>query len=138
MEFPVTRMRRLRKNQNIRTILTETKLNPEDFIYPLFIKEGIENGAKEHIDTMPGQYRYSEEDAVEEAIRLEQIGLSSVLIFGMPLIKDEKGSMAYNKNGIVQKTVRRLKEETDLVVITDVCMCQYTSHGHCGIITMKK
>ena len=134
MEFPVTRMRRLRKNQNIRTILTETKLNPEDFIYPLFIKEGIQDGQKEHIDTMPGQYRYSLNDAVDEASRLEEIGLSSVLLFGMPLIKDEKGSMAYQKDGIVQQTVRRLKEDTDLVVITDVCMCQYTSHGHCGII----
>jgi porphobilinogen synthase len=134
MEFPVTRMRRLRKNQNIRTILTETKLNPEDFIYPLFIKEGLEDGQKEHIDTMPGQYRYSINDAVDEALRLEAIGLSSVLLFGMPLIKDEKGSMAYHKDGIVQETVRRLKAETDLVVITDVCMCQYTSHGHCGII----
>ncbi len=68
MEFPVTRMRRLRKNQNIRTILTETKLNPEDFIYPIFIKEGLIDGKKEHIDTMPGQYRYSLNDAVEEAI----------------------------------------------------------------------
>jgi porphobilinogen synthase len=134
MEFPVTRMRRLRKNQNIRTILTETKLNPEDFIYPLFIKEGLEDGQKEHIDTMPGQYRYSVNDAVDEASRLEAMGLSSVLLFGMPLIKDEKGSMAYNKDGIVQETVRRLKAETDLVIITDVCMCQYTSHGHCGII----
>ena len=94
MEFPVTRMRRLRKNQNIRTILTETRLNPEDFIYPLFIKEGLEDGQKEHIDTMPGQYRYSLNDAVEEASRLEEIGLSSVLLFGMPLIKDEKGSMS--------------------------------------------
>ncbi len=134
MEFPVTRMRRLRKNQNIRTILTETKLNPEDFIYPLFIKEGVQDGQKEHIDTMPGQYRHSLNDAVDEASRLEEIGLSSVLLFGMPLIKDDKGSMAYNKDGIVQQTVRSLKEETDLVVITDVCMCQYTSHGHCGII----
>jgi porphobilinogen synthase len=134
MEFPVTRMRRLRKNQNIRTILTETKLNPEDLIYPLFIKEGLEDGQSEHIDTMPGQYRFSVNDAVEEASRLEEIGLSSILLFGMPLIKDEKGSMAYHKNGIVQQTVRKLKTETDLVVITDVCMCQYTSHGHCGII----
>jgi porphobilinogen synthase len=134
MEFPVTRMRRLRKNQNIRTILTETKLNPEDLIYPLFIKEGLEDGQNEHIDTMPGQYRFSVNDAVEEASRLEEIGLSSILLFGMPLIKDEKGSMAYHKNGIIQQTVRKLKTETDLVVITDVCMCQYTSHGHCGII----
>jgi porphobilinogen synthase len=135
MEFPVTRMRRLRKNQNIRIILTETKLNPEDFIYPLFIKEGLDDGQKEHIDTMPGQYRYSVNDTVKEASRLEEIGLSSVLLFGMPLIKDEKGSMAYDKEGIVQQVVRELKDKTDLVVITDVCMCQYTSHGHCGIIS---
>ena len=134
MEFPVTRMRRLRKNQNIRTILTENKLNPEDFIYPLFIKEGLEDGKKEHIDTMPEQFRYSLNDAVEEASRLEEIGLSSVLLFGMPIIKDEKGSMAYSKDGIVQQAVRKFKAETDLIVITDVCMCQYTSHGHCGII----
>ena len=134
MEFPVTRMRRLRKNQNIRTILTENKLNPEDFIYPIFIKEGLEDGQKEHIDTMPGQYRYSLNDAVKEASRLEEIGLSSVLLFGMPIIKDEKGSMAYSKDGIAQQAVRKFKVETDLIVITDVCMCQYTSHGHCGII----
>lgn len=134
MEFPVTRMRRLRKNQNIRTILTENKLNPEDFIYPLFIKEGLEDGKKEHIDTMPEQFRYSLNDAVEEASRLEEIGLSSVLLFGMPIIKDENGSMAYSKDGIVQQAVRKFKAETDLIVITDVCMCQYTSHGHCGII----
>ena len=91
MEFPVIRMRRLRKNQNIRTILTENKLNPEDFIYPIFIKEGLEDGQMEHIETMPGQYRYSLNDAVKEASKLEEIGLSSVLLFGMPLIKDETG-----------------------------------------------
>jgi porphobilinogen synthase len=138
MEFPVTRMRRLRKSQNIRTILTETKLNPEDFIYPMFIKEGLEDGKKEHIDTMPGQYRYSLNDAVKEASKLEGIGLSSVLLFGMPIIKDEKGSMAYNKDGIIQRAIRKFKAETDLVIITDVCMCQYTSHGHCGIIQNNK
>jgi porphobilinogen synthase len=138
MEFPVTRMRRLRKSQNIRTILTETKLNPEDFIYPMFIKEGLEDGKKEHIDTMPGQYRYSLNDAVKEASKLEEIGLSSVLLFGMPIIKDEKGTMAYNKDGIIQRAIRKFKAETDLVIITDVCMCQYTSHGHCGIIQNNK
>jgi porphobilinogen synthase len=83
---------------------------------------------------MPGQYRYSLSGAVKEAIRLEDMGLSSVLLFGMPILKDEIGSSAYHKEGIVQKTIRRLKEETELVVITDVCMCQYTSHGHCGIV----
>jgi porphobilinogen synthase len=134
MQFPITRMRRLRKTPQIRTILSETKLNPEDFIYPMFVKETLKDGQKEHIDTMPGQYRYSLNDMVHEAKRLEDIGLSSVLLFGMPEEKNEMGSSAYDENGIVQRAVRKLKEETDLVVITDVCMCQYTSHGHCGII----
>jgi porphobilinogen synthase len=134
MQFPITRMRRLRKNPQIRNILSETKLNPEDFIYPMFIKETLKDGQKEHIDTMPGQYRYSLNDAVDEVKRLEEMGLSSVLLFGMPAEKDETGSSAYDDDGIVQKAVYGIKEETDLVVITDVCMCQYTSHGHCGII----
>ena len=134
MEFPVTRMRRLRKDQNIRNILAETKLNPEDFIYPIFINEALEDGKKEEIKTMPGQYRFSINDAVTHLKELESIGLSSVILFGMPKIKDEKGSMAYHKNGVIQQAIRKLKAETDLVVITDVCLCEYTSHGHCGII----
>ena len=138
MEFPVTRMRRLRKDQNIRNILTETKLNPEDFIYPIFIKEELQDGQKEHIDTMPGQYRFSINDAVTHLKELESIGLSSVILFGMPIVKDERGSQAYNKNGVIQQAVRILKQETDLVVITDVCLCEYTSHGHCGIIKDEK
>lgn len=127
-------MRRLRKNSQIRRILQETVLNPEDLIYPLYIKEELEDGQKEHIDTMPGQFRYSLADAVQEAKNLEEIGLSSVILFGLPRNKDDKGSSAYDKEGVVQKAVARLKAETDLVVITDVCMCQYTSHGHCGIV----
>ncbi|MDD1773905.1 MAG: porphobilinogen synthase [Methanobacterium sp.] len=134
MKFPTTRMRRLRKNFQVRKILQETNLNPEDLIYPLYIKEELTDGQKEHIDTMPGQYRYSLNEALKEAKRLEEIGLSSVLLFGLPAIKDETGSSAYDSEGIIQKAIGRLKEETDLVVITDVCMCQYTSHGHCGII----
>jgi porphobilinogen synthase len=134
MEFPVTRMRRLRKDQNIRNILTETKLNPEDFVYPIFINEALEDGNKEEIKTMPGQYRFSINDAVTHLKELESIGLSSVILFGMPEVKDEKGSMAYHKNGVIQQTIRKLKAETDLIVITDVCLCEYTSHGHCGII----
>jgi len=127
-------MRRLRKSFQVRKILQETKLNPEDLIYPLYIKEELKDGQKEHIDTMPGQYRYSLEGAVGEAKRLEEAGLSSVILFGMPEHKDETGSSAYDNEGIVQNTIRRLKDETKLVVVTDVCMCQYTSHGHCGII----
>ncbi len=134
MKFPTTRMRRLRKSFQIRKILQETRLNPEDLIYPLYIKEELEEGQKEHIDTMPGQYRYSLSDAVGEAKRLEKLGLSSVLLFGLPVNKDETGSSAYDREGIVQRAIRRLKEETELVVITDVCLCQYTSHGHCGIV----
>ncbi|MEN4007458.1 MAG: porphobilinogen synthase [Methanobacteriaceae archaeon] len=138
MQFPITRMRRLRKTPQIRRILGETKLNPEDFIYPMFIKEALKDGQREHIDTMPGQYRYSLNDAIDEAKNLEEMGLSSVLLFGMPEKKDETGSSAYDNEGIVQRTVYGIKEETDLVVITDVCMCQYTSHGHCGIIKGDK
>lgn len=134
MKYPTTRMRRLRKSFQIRKILQETRLNPEDLIYPLYIKEELEEGQKEHIDTMPGQYRYSLSDAVSEAKRLEKLGLSSVLLFGLPVKKDETGSSAYDREGIIQKAIRRLKEETELVVITDVCLCQYTSHGHCGIV----
>jgi len=138
MHFPITRMRRLRKTSQIRRILSETKLNPENFIYPMFIKEALKDGQREHIDTMPGQYRYSLNDAIDEAKNLEEMGLSSVLLFGMPEKKDETGSSAYDDEGIVQRTVYGIKEETDLVVITDVCMCQYTSHGHCGIIKGNK
>jgi Delta-aminolevulinic acid dehydratase len=134
MQFPITRMRRLRKTPQIRNILSETKLNPEDFIYPMYFKEDLKDNEKEHIDTMPDQYRYSLDAGIEEAKKLEELGLSSILIFGIPEKKDDKGSSAYEKDGIVQRAVRRLKEETDLIVITDVCMCQYTSHGHCGII----
>ncbi len=134
MQFPITRMRRLRKNPQIRDILTETRISPQDFIYPMFIKETLKDGQKEHIDTMPGQYRFSLHDAIDEAKELEELGLSSVLLFGMPASKDNLGSSAYDDDGIVQKAVYGIKEETDLVVITDVCMCQYTTHGHCGII----
>ncbi|HPX78456.1 MAG TPA: porphobilinogen synthase, partial [Methanobacterium sp.] len=134
MKFPTTRMRRLRKNFQIRRILQETRLNPEDLIYPLYIKEELDEGQKEHIDTMPGQYRYSLSEAVDEAKRLEKLGLSSVILFGIPIKKDETGSSAYEEDGIIQKAIHRLKEETQLVVITDVCLCQYTTHGHCGIV----
>mgnify|MGYP000899663087 CR=1 FL=1 len=138
MEFPVTRMRRLRKSPQIRNIMSETKLNPEDFIYPMYVKEGLFDGYPEHINTMPGQYRYSVNDLVKKAGELEDMGLSSVMIFGLPLEKDEKGSEAYNKDGIVQQAVRRMKEETNLIVMTDICMCQYTSHGHCGVVKNGK
>lgn len=129
-------MRRLRKSPEIRDIFRETKLNKEDLIYPIFVKEGLENGKKEPISTMPDEYRYSLDDAIEFGKSLEKKGLKSIIIFGMPLeeTKDEIGSPAFSSEGIVQKTIKRFKEETNLVVISDVCLCQYTSHGHCGIL----
>ncbi len=134
MEFPRKRMRRLRRSPQIREIIRETRIHPSDLIYPLFVSERLKRGEFEEIGTMPGQYRYSVDDAVAEASRLEDMGLSSVLIFGMPAVKDELASSAHEPDGVVQRTVRRLKEETDLVVMTDVCLCQYTSHGHCGVV----
>ncbi|MDR0900510.1 MAG: porphobilinogen synthase [Methanobrevibacter sp.] len=139
MNFPIRRMRRLRKSPQIREIFRETKLNKEDLIYPLFVKKGLKNGEKEEIATMPDEFRYSVDDAVKYAKKLESKGLKAVIIFGMPLEneKDEVGSPAYDKYGIVQETIRKLKKETNLVVISDVCLCQYTSHGHCGIVKTK-
>ena len=134
MEFPITRMRRLRKNSQIRDILQETRLVPENFIYPVFVKEELKKGQVELIDTMPGQKRYALEDMVDEAKILEEKGLKSILLFGLPAIKDDFGSSAHDPQGIVQKSIKLLKEETNLVVMTDVCLCQYTNQGHCGIV----
>lgn len=134
MEFPTTRMRRLRKNPQIRKIVRETKLNKEDFIYPMFVNEDLNDGEIEEIKTMPGEKRYSISGIVDYAKTLEKKGLKSILLFGLPSNKDGHASSAYDPQGIIQKTVRQLKEETNLIVITDVCMCEYTSHGHCGIL----
>lgn len=132
--FPVTRMRRMRSDERIRSMFRETSVDISDFIYPLYIKESTENGNPEEISTMPGQYRYSVVDAVDFAGLLEDDGLTSVILFGIPDYKDEKASSAYDKNGIIQQTIKALKEQTNLVVLGDVCMCEYTDHGHCGII----
>lgn len=132
--FPVTRMRRMRSDERIRSMFRETSVDISDFIYPLYIKESTENGNLEEISTMPGQYRYSVDDAVDFAGLLEDDGLTSVILFGIPDYKDEKASSAYDKNGIIQQTIKALKEQTNLVVLGDVCMCEYTDHGHCGII----
>ena len=136
MDFPNTRMRRYRKNSKIRDIVRETKLNKEDFIYPIYVKEDLKDDEKEPISTMPGEYRYSLNSAVEYAKSLEAKGLKSIIVFGLPNEdkKDEIASPAFSPTGIVQRTVRKLKAETNLVVITDVCLCQYTSHGHCGLL----
>lgn len=136
MVFPVTRMRRYRKNSKIRDIVRETKLDKEDLIYPIFFKEELQGDEKEPIESMPGEYRYSLNAGIEFAKQLEEKGLKSIIVFGVPLpeSKDEVASPDYSYTGIVQRAIRELKKQTDLVVIGDVCLCQYTSHGHCGLI----
>ena len=136
MVFPVTRMRRYRKNSKIRDIVRETKLDKEDLIYPIFFKEELQGDEKEPIESMPGEYRYSLNAGIEFAKQLEEKGLKSIIVFGVPLpeSKDEVASPDYSSIGIVQRAIRELKKQTDLVVIGDVCLCQYTSHGHCGLI----
>ena len=136
MVFPVTRMRRYRKNSKIRDIVRETKLDKGDLIYPIFFKEELKDNEKEPIESMPGEYRYSLNAGIEFAKQLEEKGLKSIIVFGVPLAesKDEVASPDYSSTGIVQKAIRELKKQTDLVVIGDVCLCQYTSHGHCGLI----
>lgn len=136
MVFPVTRMRRYRKNSKIRDIVRETKLDKEDLIYPIFFKEELQGDEKEPIESMPSEYRYSLNAGIEFAKQLEEKGLKSIIVFGVPLpeSKDEVASPDYSSTGIVQRAIRELKKQTDLVVIGDVCLCQYTSHGHCGLI----
>jgi porphobilinogen synthase len=127
------RHRRLRKNEAIRSMVRETFLMPEDFIYPLFVVEG--ENIKKEISSLPGNYHYSL-DRLPEAIKeVEEAGVRGVILFGIPSHKDEIGSGAFDKEGIIQKAIRKIKEiSKDIYVITDVCMCEYTSHGHCGII----
>ncbi len=136
MHFPVTRMRRLRQNSKIRNIVRETKLQKEDLIYPIYFKKGLKSNEKEEITPLPGEYRYSIKSGVEFAKQLEKKGLKSIIVFGIPEEneKDEIATPDYADNGIVQEAIRELKKQTNLIVISDVCLCQYTSHGHCGLI----
>ncbi len=136
MRFPEFRPRRLRKNSLIRDMVRETKLSIDDFIYPLFVIEG--ENIKNKVPSMEGVYQYSLDRLEEEINEIVELGIKSVILFGIPEHKDEYGSEAYSDEGIIQKAIRKIKELTDkLYVITDVCMCEYTSHGHCGIIENK-
>ncbi|CAN5511981.1 porphobilinogen synthase [soil metagenome] len=131
--FPVTRIRRLRKTSVLRDMFRETSLSKKDFIYPLFIVEGA--GIKREISSMPGQFQMSLDNVLRECEELQTIGISSILLFGIPEMKDEVGSGAYDENGIIQKTLRAIKKDySEMMVITDVCLCEYTSHGHCGVV----
>lgn len=132
-DFLVQRPRRLRKTRNIRDMVAETRLNINDFIYPIFVVEG--ENIKHEIPSMPDVYHYSIDKLEEEINEIKSLGIKSVLLFGIPNHKDEIASSAFDEQGIVQRAVRKVKEiAPEIYVITDVCMCAYTSHGHCGII----
>src|SRR3954454_7765427 len=133
MAFPATRMRRLRKSGVLRDMVRETELTPAHLVYPMFIELGTDS--RTPIEAMPGIDRVSISEAVEEAGEAHELGVPAVLLFGIPAAKDESGSGAYDDEGVVQLAVRALKEaHPELVVMTDVCLCAYTSHGHCGVV----
>jgi porphobilinogen synthase len=133
MHFPRYRLRRLRANERFRRLIRETTLSIDDLIYPLFVRPG--KGVKNPISSMPGCYQFSIDELIKEAKEIEQLEIPGVILFGIPDKKDEKGTEAYNENGIVQTAVKALKDALpDLLIITDVCLCEYTSHGHCGLV----
>ena len=131
--FPEVRMRRLRRTQNIRNMVQEVQLNMNDYIYPIFVIEGQD--IKNEIPSMPGIYQFSLDHLLEEVQRAVDAGVIAIMLFGIPVKKDECGSEAYNDDGIIQQAVRLVRAHyPELVISTDVCMCEYTSHGHCGLI----
>jgi porphobilinogen synthase len=133
MPFPIHRPRRLRSSESIRRVVRETRLEPANFILPLFICPG--EGVRRPITSMPPQCQLSVDTAVEECREIHGLGIGGIILFGLPELKDEEASGAYDDQGIVQRAIRAIKREVpDLLVITDVCNCEYTSHGHCGKI----
>ena len=133
MDFPITRLRRLRYNSVLRQMVTETKLSVDDFVMPLFVCTGT--NVRNHINSMPGNYQLSVENTVEECKKIYASGVKAVLLFGIPAHKDEDGSVACEHDGIVQQAIRAIKKEVPgMYIIADVCNCEYTTHGHCGTI----
>jgi len=133
MRYPEYRPRRLRKDGLLREIIRETHLRPDDLILPLFVRPG--KGVKKPISSMPGHFQLSIDLLIKEVKETRALGILGVILFGIPEKKDELGSEAYSKDGIIQRAVRQIKEKVDgILVITDVCLCEYTSHGHCGVV----
>jgi porphobilinogen synthase len=133
MPFPLYRPRRLRESPLLRKMVRETRLRVDDFVYPLFAVHG--RGVRAPIASMPGQYRLSVDELLRECKDAASMGIPAVLLFGLPVDKDPRGSEAYAEDGIIQQAVRAVKETIpDLLVVTDVCLCEYTSHGHCGVV----
>ena len=139
MEYPITRLRRLRRSEAMRSLVRETRLEPSALIYPLFLCPG--EGIRREISSMPGVYNLSIDEAVKEAEQAAALGLGGLLLFGLPESKDEQASGAWDEGGIVQSGLRELKKSAaakKLLLIADVCLCEYTSHGHCGIVKKLK
>src|SRR5438477_6518232 len=133
MAFPINRMRRLRRSERFRNLVRETRLSPDMMIYPIFVCPGEK--VRNEVPSMPGVFNLSVDNAVQIARDAEKAGIAGILLFGIPPQKDELGSDAYDENGIVQQALRAIRENVrDLLLITDVCLCEYTSHGHCGVI----
>ncbi|HUL31737.1 MAG TPA: porphobilinogen synthase [Thermodesulfobacteriota bacterium] len=133
MKFPQHRLRRLRKDELFRKIIRETYLRPDDLILPLFVRSG--RGSKQPISSMPGHFQFSVDLLVKQVKEAKSLGILGVMLFGIPEKKDELGSEAYAENGIIQRAVRQLKDKVDgILILTDVCLCEYTSHGHCGLV----
>lgn len=137
MYFPSYRPRRLRENENFRRLVRETTLSRDDLIYPLFAVEG--EGIKHEISSMPGNYHFSVDKIAEEAKEIEALSIPAVILFGIPDKKDEKASQAYAQNAVTQRAIGAIKKAApNLLVITDVCLCEYMSHGHCGVVEGEK
>ncbi len=137
MAFPIQRLRRLRQQDSFRRMVRETVLSPADFIYPLFVVEG--QGRREEIGSMPGQFRLSVDLLVKEAAEVKSLGIPAIILFGIPAKKDDRGTSGYDPNGIVQRAIKAVKDQVPgLAVITDVCIDEYTDHGHCGIVKNGK
>jgi porphobilinogen synthase len=133
MSFPITRMRRLRRSEQMRNFVRETRLTPDSFVYPLFVCQG--EGVRKEVGSMPGVYNLSVDEVVKEARELKSLGVPSTILFGLPESKDEVATGAWADDGIVQRATRAIKSEVkDLLVMGDVCLCEYMSHGHCGIV----
>ena len=135
MDFPLIRMRRTRRTEALRSLVRETRLEPGQLIYPLFLCPG--EGVRKEISSMPGVFNLSVDEGVKEAEEAARLGLGGLLLFGLPETKDERGTGAWDENGIVQQGLRALKGSSaaqKLVLIADVCLCEYTSHGHCGVV----
>ena len=133
-EFPIQRMRRLRMNPAVRRLVQQTHLRPSNFIMPLFVRSG--EGIRQPISSMPGQFQLSVDQLLQETQKADSLGVGGVILFGIPDSKDTEGTVASHDNGIVQEAIRAIKSDTpNLLVITDLCFCEYTDHGHCGILT---